>query len=756
MGRKLLAALMAFTILFSLCSTALAGNGGREPRQTAFFTSQPHAELDYSEMAYSPVNTESVLAEMEELRVLLDDAGNVTTVEERFELLTSRYQEALTMSALAELESCRDASDPQAAKELELSRTACTAIGDALSQLMRDILRSPCGNFLESRLGPSAAAYYKRYMPRPAAQNSLSRQETGLIGEYRKLSAEPCTVEYFGRDWDMQSLQQAFYQEESIDAGTYAEIYKMLAQELNDKLGGLYLRMVKLRGNIASLYGYDSYGDYAYRALYRRDYSPQDIEAFREDVKAYIAPLNTALHALPYLKNDVCYDDYSGDIALDLMAPYVGQMSGELLESFNYMRRHHLYDTVESKEKADTGFTTVLSVYGAPFFFNAPAHDLFDFITTIHEFGHYNNAYWSPSGWMSPVKSYDVMEVHSQGLELLFSHYYPQIFGKDGQDVTDYQITSLVEAICQGAYYDELQQFVYGTKNVTLQQINDKARQLSVAYGFAEEDSPMADVYGLSWVQVSHNFTQPFYYISYGVSAAGAFGFWLDAQRNFLTAVDNYLAYTALDASYDFQESFAAVGMTSPLTEGYLKKLSETLLQTLKVDQRLEALKSATAFTDISSDSWYAPYVLALAELGCVKGDENNAFHPGDSAAWDTAMGALLALTGQEPELADSRPITRVEFCQMIVEVLDIPAAQGVSPFTDTDDSAVAALAELGVISGYDGGTFRPDGQLTRAELCAVLYKAAEAVSLFETPETEPTENSENTEDTQTAEDEAA
>ena len=266
----------------------------------------------------------------------------------------------------------------------------------------------------------------------------------------------------------------------------------------------------------------------------------------------------------------------------------------------------------------------------------------------------------------------------------------------------------------------------------------------------------MADVYGLSWVQVSHNFTQPFYYISYGVSAAGAFGFWLDAQRNFLTAVDNYLAYTALDASYDFQESFAAVGMTSPLTEGYLKKLSETLLQTLKVDQRLEALKSATAFTDISSDSWYAPYVLALAELGCVKGDENNAFHPGDSAAWDTAMGALLALTGQEPELADSRPITRVEFCQMIVEVLDIPAAQGVSPFTDTDDSAVAALAELGVISGYDGGTFRPDGQLTRAELCAVLYKAAEAVSLFETPETEPTENSENTEDTQTAEDEAA
>lgn len=247
----------------------------------------------------------------------------------------------------------------------------------------------------------------------------------------------------------------------------------------------------------------------------------------------------------------------------------------------------------------------------------------------------------------------------------------------------------------------------------------------------------MADVYGLSWVQVSHNFTQPFYYISYGVSAAGAFAFWLDAQKEYLAAVDNYLAYTALDASYSFQESFAAVGMVSPLTDGYLKKLAQTLRQTLRIEQRLEALKNATIFTDVSSDSWYAPYVLSLAELGCVKGDEDGAFYPNSSAAWDLAMGALLALTGQEPELEDGRIISRLEFCQMVVEVLDIPAASAPTPFADTDDSAVAALAELGVISGYDGGIFRPDGELTRAELCAILYKAAEAVSLLETPETE-------------------
>ena len=53
----------------------------------------------------------------------------------------------------------------------------------------------------------------------------------------------------------------------------------------------------------------------------------------------------------------------------------------------------------------------------------------------------------------------------------------------------------------------------------------------------------------------------------------------------------------------------------------------------------------------------------------------------------------------------------------------------------------MAALAELGVISGYDGGSFRPDGELTRAELCAVLYKTVEAVSLIDQPETEDMED---------------
>lgn len=50
------------------------------------------------------------------------------------------------------------------------------------------------------------------------------------------------------------------------------------------------------------------------------------------------------------------------------------------------------------------------------------------------------------------------------------------------------------------------------------------------------------------------------------------------------------------------------------------------------------------------------------------------------------------------------------------------------SPFTDTSDhwaaGAIAQAYRLGLIAGYPDGTFRPDGQLSRAEMAVMLARA--------------------------------
>ena len=38
--------------------------------------------------------------------------------------------------------------------------------------------------------------------------------------------------------------------------------------------------------------------------------------------------------------------------------------------------------------------------------------------------------------------------------------------------------------------------------------------------------------------------------------------------------------------------------------------------------------------------------------------------------------------------------------------------------------SAVETLSTLGIINGYEDNTFKPEGNITRAEMCAVLCRA--------------------------------
>ena len=196
-----------------------------------------------------------------------------------------------------------------------------------------------------------------------------------------------------------------------------------------------------------------------------------------------------------------------------MIEPYIGQLSSEMAEAFAYMRSHGLYDADFSDTKAEAGFTTMLDAYGAPFYFNSPYGDLYDFSTAIHEFGHYNNFYWQKTGWNDGSKSLDIAEVHSQGLELLFTHFYKDIFEDEEAALTvqDYLMLNLSSALITGCLYDELQQYVYAEEDLTLEKINQEYCRLCKEYGLIPADDERTELY--SWYQVPHTFTSPCYII---------------------------------------------------------------------------------------------------------------------------------------------------------------------------------------------------------------------------------------------------
>jgi N-acetylmuramoyl-L-alanine amidase len=78
-----------------------------------------------------------------------------------------------------------------------------------------------------------------------------------------------------------------------------------------------------------------------------------------------------------------------------------------------------------------------------------------------------------------------------------------------------------------------------------------------------------------------------------------------------------------------------------------------------------------------------------------------------------------------EPE----RNITRAEFAALAVRALGLTAATTASNFTDVKSDAwyastVATATYAGIINGYEDNTFRPDAQINREELAAMVVRA--------------------------------
>lgn len=116
-----------------------------------------------------------------------------------------------------------------------------------------------------------------------------------------------------------------------------------------------------------------------------------------------------------------------------------------------------------------------------------------------------------------------------------------------------------------------------------------------------------------------------------------------------------------------------------------------------------------TNFSDVSASSWYTTAVNTMGSLGVVSGYGDGTFRP-------------------------NKPITRAEFVSMAVKFLESPQASTENKFSDVsvEDwfwNAVQAAVEEGWISGYEDGSFRPNRNITRAEVASIVNHVLERVA---------------------------
>ncbi|MFD2330820.1 InlB B-repeat-containing protein [Cohnella sp. GCM10020058] len=109
-------------------------------------------------------------------------------------------------------------------------------------------------------------------------------------------------------------------------------------------------------------------------------------------------------------------------------------------------------------------------------------------------------------------------------------------------------------------------------------------------------------------------------------------------------------------------------------------------------------------FSDISRH-WAEASIKQAVSLGIVKGYPDGTFNP-------------------------NRTVTRAEFAVMLMNALK-PQVEGTAlTFTDKEkigawaQKSVAQAVQAGILAGYEDGTFRPNAEITRAEMAVMIAKA--------------------------------
>lgn len=170
----------------------------------------------------------------------------------------------------------------------------------------------------------------------------------------------------------------------------------------------------------------------------------------------------------------------------------------------------------------------------------------------------------------------------------------------------------------------------------------------------------------------------------------------------------------------------------------------------------------ARAFTDVGDNHWAAEGIRFLSDRGVISGYSDGRFGVNDRISRAEAAAMIIRSLGwgssgwEDPGYPDvspnhwayneiaamkangffapagrfepRKPVTRAEMADMIVKTFDLASTSGYR-FTDVNRDhpnydAIVILAANAITVGYDDGSFRPDGEVTRAEFAVFLSRA--------------------------------
>jgi oligoendopeptidase F len=477
-------------------------------------------------------------------------------------------------------------------------------------KLQRKYLDAPALPDLEDRLGPQRfemltrdwrndiELYREANIPLQTELAKLNTEYDALIGAM--------VVEFRGEPYTLQQLAR-FLQDP--DRTVRQETWELAAnRRLQDReaIDAVFTKMVRVREQIAQNTDLDDYRAYAFKAMARFDYTPDDCLEFADAIESVCVPAVAELDrrrqsamGLEKLRPWDTQADVKGRPAL---SPFDRDNVSELVEKVTRMFQRvspslgDQFATLEfgrnldldsRKGKRAGGFQSSLRESKQPFIFMNAAGLQRDVETLLHEGGHAFHFMWSAAAeplvflQHAPI---EFCEVASMTMELMAEPYLDEFYG----DETDLARArrALLEGIVRFfpwmATIDQFQHWIYTHPGHDEAARTDAWLDVFDRFGGGVTDwSGYEQARAARWHAQLHLFHHPFYYVEYGIAQLGALQLWRNYRKHPQRALEQYRAALALGATRPLPELFKAAGIKFDFSRRTIEPLIAMLVEEL-------------------------------------------------------------------------------------------------------------------------------------------------------------------------------
>ena len=542
----------------------------------------------FSELKYERPNLEKVKGELEALLADFSAAKNYKAAKAAYmaaEKITGRLS---TMLSLAHIRNTMDTQDEFYAAETAYLNVEVPKLNLLSRKRAELLIASPFRAQFEAELGQQIfrMAEMEKRTKSPEIIDLLVKQNE-LTTEYSRISAA-CKTVFRGEECNFYGLlkhMQSTNREERREA---FHAWSKLLESISDELDALYDALIAIRVEIAKRLGYDNYTDLAYYMRGRFDYTPKDVAAFREQIKAVVTPAcekifrqqaeRLGVETLRYYDEALVFPEGNAiphgttEEKVDAARAMYAEMSPETHEFFDFMVEHELFDLETRPGKRLGGYCTSLADEKAPFIFSNFNGTSADVDVLTHEAGHAFECYLTMRS--QPLEEYcfstsEINEIHSMTMEHFAYPYMERFFGENTKKYLYAHLCQSLTVIPYMAAVDEFQHRIYEKPDMTARErrsVWHKLEEVYMPWRDYDDDAFLAE--GAFWMQKQHIFLYPFYYIDYALAQMGAFEFYGRMKEDRKAAWKDYLALCRAGGSKGYFELLKVGNLKNPFAPG--------------------------------------------------------------------------------------------------------------------------------------------------------------------------------------------